>query len=145
MNQQEEMNMRNFSVHRSSMSRYMGKTSGYKRSSIGKRGSYKLGTNTFKSYLQEAQRAADEIKKSQDTEETEKKSSSLSKYTRTKASSYKSSTSRFNSGYDAVSDTVTSFDKLLAKEEPDMDKAYDAAEKFVTDEADLRINGMEEH
>ena len=129
--------MRNFSVHRSSMSRYMGKTSGYKRSSISRRSSYKLGSNTFKSYLQEAKRAADEIKESEKTEDTDKKTSSLSKYTRTKATSYKTSASKFNSGYDAISDSADSFGKLLAKDETDMDKAYDAAAKFVDGYNDL--------
>ena len=125
--------MRHFSVHRSSMSRYMGGANGYKRSSIGRRSSYKLGSSTFESYLNDAKRISDDIKASEEEEETDsaKKSSALSKYTRTKAVQYKTSASKFNTGVSAADSAADSFEKLLKDDEPDMEKAYAAAEKFV--------------
>lgn len=130
--------MRNFSVHRSSVSRYMGRTSSYRRSSSHSRNSYKLGTNTFKSYLQEAQKISDEIKGTDSTEKnTSSKNSVLSKYARTKAATYKSSSSKFNTGYDAVEDSVDTFETLFKKDEFDKEKGLAAAEKFVEGYNDL--------
>lgn len=133
--------MRRFSVHRSSMSRYMSKSSGYKRSSVGRRNSYKLGSSKFLSYLQDAKKLTDDIKESEKTEETEKetsaKSSALSKYSRTKAKDYSSSTSRFNNGLSAMEDSTDTFAKLFDKEDTDMDKAYDAAVKYADGYNDL--------
>lgn len=127
--------MRGFSVHRSAVSRYMSKSGGFKRSSIGRRGSYKLGASKFESYLQEAKKLTDDIKgeeKSEETENTAVKSSALSKYTRTKANNYKPQESKFNSGSSAIKDSAESFDELLKNDEFDKDKAFAAAEKFVS-------------
>lgn len=129
----EGKNMRNFSVHRSAVSRYMGRSSG-NRSSIGRRSSYRTSnTSRFESYLLEAKKLSDEAKSSSSTEEEETaaKSSALSKYQRTKASTYKNKTSKYNDGVSAMSTASESFEKLLAKDDPDMDKAYDSAVKFA--------------
>jgi len=133
--------MSRFSIHRSSMSRFMSKSSGYKRSSIGRRNSFKLGSSKYLSYLQQAQKLTDDIKDTEKTEEQEQsasaKSSSLSKYSRTKAKDFTGSASRFNTGTDAIEDSTDTFAKLFGEEETDMDKAYDAAVKFADGYNDL--------
>lgn len=127
--------MSRFSVHRSSISRYMSKSSGYKRSSVGRRNSYKLGSSTYRTYLQEAMKLTEDMKKSENTsettQETTSKSSVLSKYSRTAAKNYTNGTSRFNSGTSALETSADTFAKLFEADETDMDKAYDAAVKFA--------------
>ncbi|MBP3856893.1 MAG: hypothetical protein IK990_14915 [Ruminiclostridium sp.] len=116
--------MRSFGLHRSSISRYMGRSS-FKRSSVGRRNTYKVGSSTFKSYLAEARKIADDIEaaKSENTSET----------SRTKAAAYSHSLtgSKYNNGVTAMSDSVKDINDRLDADIPDMEKAYEAAVRFA--------------
>lgn len=127
--------MRSFSVHRASISRYMsGRSAGLRRSSSG-RNSYKLsGSTAFRKYLQDAQKLTDDINENDSTEvqETVRKSSALSKYARTQETKYtKDSGSRFNTGTDAMLNASDDITDELGKTDPDGEKLYAAAEKFI--------------
>ena len=131
--------MRNFSVHRNAVSRYMARSNSSKRSTLSSRNKYKLGTNSLKAYRLESQKLNDEINGYESDESTSSSvvSTALSKYSRNKATTYKASSSRFNTGYDAVSDSTDTFEELFKKEEFDSEKGLKAAEKFVEGYNDL--------
>ena len=114
--------MRNYGLNRSSMSRYMSRSS-FKRSSIGRRNTYKVSNSTFKSYLAEAKKIAEEI-------ETEK-SSDTSQTARTKAKTYSATGSSFNNGIKEMSESTGNINSILSKDEPELEKAYDEAVKFA--------------
>ncbi len=129
--------MRMYSVHRSSVSKFMSGRSASLRRSSSSYNSYKLGGNTtFQQYLQEAKRLTSDIEESENTapaeNESAKKTTTLSKYARTQESTYsKNSSSKFNTGTDIMSESSDELTKLLAKESPDMEKAYSEAAKFI--------------
>lgn len=124
--------MRNFTIHRSAVSRYMGRAGGFKRSSAGRRNTYKLGNSQFKQYLQETKNQLDDLNESENTEETETRHTrTLSKYSANKAASSKNSASKFNTGISGMEDSTDTFAELFGEDEFDFGKAYDAAVKFA--------------
>ena len=114
--------MRSFGLHRSSISRYIGRSS-FKRSSVGRRNTYKVGSSTFKSYLAEARKIADDIEAA--------KSENTSGSSRTKAAAYSLTGSRYNNGVAAMTDSAKAINDLLDADTPDVEKTYDAAVKFA--------------
>ena len=114
--------MRSFGLHRSSISRYMGRSS-FKRSSVGRRNTYKVSNNTFKSYLAEARKIADDIEA--------EKSENTSGTSRKKAATYSITGSRYNNAVTAMSDSAKAINDLLDEDTPDIEKAYDEAIKFA--------------
>lgn len=97
--------------------------SSFKRSSVGRRNTYKVGSNTFKSYLAEARKIADDIEAA--------KSESTSATSRTKAAEYSLTGSKYNNGVTAMSDSAKEINDWLDADTPDMEKAYEAAVKFA--------------
>lgn len=128
--------MRSYGVHRSSISRYMGRGSGIRRSSNSVRSRYKLNGTKFQSYLEEAKKLVEDNKEAESSAKTDDAAKTGS--TRTKASSYKTSGSAFNTGVTAMENSVSDMAKLLADDDGlDIDKAYDAAEKYVNGYNDM--------
>lgn len=126
--------MRSYGVNRSSLSRYMGRSGGVRRSSYSVRSRYKLNGTKFQSYLEEAKRLVEENKEAEKTAKADESAKTYSSNTgtRTKASSYKTSGSKFNTGVTAMENGVSDMAKLLKNEDGlDRDKAFDAAEKYV--------------
>lgn len=117
--------MRSYGLHRSSISRYMGRSS-FKRSSIGRRNTYKVSGSTFKSYLAEAQKIAYEIEAAKD-----EGASGTSKSSRTKAKDYTTTGSRFNSGVTDMNNAANAVREQLDADTPDLEKTYDEAVKFA--------------
>ena len=97
--------------------------SSFKRSSISRRNTYKVSGSTFKSYLAEARKIADDIEAA--------KSENTSGSSRTKASTYSLSGSKYNNGITAMSDSVKEINDQLDADTPDVEKTYDAAVKFA--------------
>ena len=130
--------MANHGLHYSSVSRYMsGRTSGYRRTGGSVRNRYAPASSTYRSYLQEAMKAKEQLEESGSSEETSDKSndtrsSALSKYTktRTKAATYNLTGSKFNNGVKALEESADDITELLAKDDPDMGKIYSAAQDF---------------
>ena len=114
--------MRSFGLHRSSISRYMGRSS-FKRSSVGRRNTYKVSGSTFKSYLAEAKKIADDIE--------DEKSENTSGTSRTKAATYSITGSKLGNAVTAMNDSAKAINDLLDEDTPDIEKAYDEAVKFA--------------
>ena len=132
--------MRSYGVNRSSLSRYMSRSGGARRSSGSVRSRYKLTGTKFQSYLEEAKRLVEENKKTESSEKSDDsaKSAGSSVGTRTKASSYRTSASAFNTGVAAMEKSVSEMAKLFGDEDgADMEKAFEAAEKYVNGYNDM--------
>lgn len=104
------------------MSRYMGRSS-FKRSSVGRRNTYKVSNSKFKSYLAEAKKIADDFEAA--------KSENTSGTSRTKAATYSITGSKLGNAVTAMSDSAKAITDLIDEDTPDIEKAYDEAVKFA--------------
>ncbi len=120
--------MRTLRLHSqyTSANRYMGRSSGYKRTSGSFSNKYKLSSGKYRSLLDETKKDLEEL------DDTTKTSDTAQKAERTKTSDFTTTGSRYNKGMDAISDSIDDFAVLLKKDALDHDKAYDAASSFVS-------------
>lgn len=110
--------------HYSSANRYLGRSSGFKRSSVSSASKYKLMSSKYSSLYDETK---NDLEESGITD-----FASLTKTAgRRKASEFTAKGSKYNAGMDSISGSIDDFAELLKKDELDYDKAYDAAEEFV--------------
>ena len=119
--------MRTLRLHSqyTSANRYLGRSSGYKRTSGSFSNKYKLSSGKYRSLLEETKKDLEELDETTSTDTTKKTE-------RTKTSDFTTTGSKYNKGMDAITDSIDDMAALLKKDDLDYDKAYDAASEFVS-------------